>query len=287
MYLNDGNGNLVNAECSFDIHSGKQSIVIESCGGSPRRNPDYNQLVEIVLSRIQSSGAVILDILLESSKTQGMTDNQKQVQLSTMFPINLVGLKSADLNRLRKEIGSSIAKMYRNPSASSTGGNPQKRFRIVYDQYIPYDKMVNSNGSDQEDKAINANHTLSATEKEYIRKSRIGQGLFRKNVVSLYKKCAVLSIVEEDLLIASHIKPWSASTNAERLDHYNGILLSALFDRLFDKGFITIDSHGVIIVSSRLNSHDKKACGLTSSIQVKLDPKSKPYLVYHRVNVFK
>src|SRR5665811_1547849 len=76
------------------------------------------------------------------------------------------------------------------------------------------------------------------TEREELLKSRIGQGTFRQSLIKLRRKCYVTGIADERFLRASHIKPWRDSTNQERLDPYNGLLLSPIYDYLFDRAYI-------------------------------------------------
>lgn len=80
------------------------------------------------------------------------------------------------------------------------------------------------------------------------------QGTFRDMVVAAAYggKCCVTSIDNPQLLIASHIKPWAKSSNAEKLDPKNGLCLNALHDRAFDRGLITIDRKHRVRVSSEL-----------------------------------
>jgi hypothetical protein len=76
------------------------------------------------------------------------------------------------------------------------------------------------------------------TEKETLCATRIGQGQFRQDLESMWKACAATGRRELPLLRASHSKPWRASTDAERLDPYNGLLLVANLDVAFDSGYI-------------------------------------------------
>ena len=99
--------------------------------------------------------------------------------------------------------------------------------------------------------------------------------------------CPVTGITNPQLLIASHIKPWKACTNAERLDPQNGILLSALFDRLFDRGFITFGEHGNLIISPVLSLEDSERCGLTIARALELSERSRNYMQYHRAIEFR
>ena len=94
-----------------------------------------------------------------------------------------------------------------------------------------------------------------ATEKVSITLSRIGQGAFRVNLFKLWQSCSVTNANIPEILRASHIKPWKNSNNTERLNPYNGLLLTPTFDSLFDKGFISFEDDGFIILSKKLSPH--------------------------------
>jgi predicted restriction endonuclease len=85
-----------------------------------------------------------------------------------------------------------------------------------------------------------------------LAKARVGQGLFRKRVMLLDGACRVTGVTDARLLIASHIKPWRAATNAERVNGYNGVLLSPHVDALFDDHLITFDDDGRMHVHNSL-----------------------------------
>ena len=75
---------------------------------------------------------------------------------------------------------------------------------------------------------------IGETEKSNLVKSRIGQGIFRQKLASYWNSCAITGFKDMSLLVASHIKPWRASTNSERLDPFNGFLLTPNLDKAFD-----------------------------------------------------
>lgn len=127
---------------------------------------------------------------------------------------------------------------------------------------------------------------LQGYEKEIIVKGRINQGYFRNKLMNLYNGCCVCGIQNNDLLVASHIKPWSKSDSVEKTNPYNGLLLCALHDKLFDKGYISFENDGKIICSSFLNENDKKLCNIYDK-DISLNEKSLPFIIYHRNNIFK
>lgn len=83
-------------------------------------------------------------------------------------------------------------------------------------------------------------------------KTRVNQNVFRQIVVANYSgKCAITGIDLPELLFASHIIPWSKNEE-ERLNPENGICLSALYDKTYDKGLISINEKYQIIISDKL-----------------------------------
>ena len=130
---------------------------------------------------------------------------------------------------------------------------------------------------------------LQETERSAIVKSRIGQGLFRKELIKKYNSsCVITGINEKKLLIASHVKPWAVCTNAERLSVENGLLLSPTFDKLFDCGLISFADSGRILISSQLSAEvtSKLHISATDTFDLKASQELKQNLEYHRDVVF-
>ena len=137
--------------------------------------------------------------------------------------------------------------------------------------------------------AIKGDTTIPETERTAIIQSRIGQGIFRKSLMEKYHGCCIITGIDHpSLLVASHIKPWAASTNEERLSVNNGLLLSATYDRLFDNGLITFDKMGRLHLSSSIGSENVKRLRLEENMQfdLRLDGHMEEYLDYHRASVF-
>ncbi|OWP77092.1 HNH endonuclease [Flavobacterium oreochromis] len=83
-------------------------------------------------------------------------------------------------------------------------------------------------------------------------KTRVNQSVFRQIVLANYSaKCAITGIDIPELLLASHIIPWSKN-ESHRLNPENGICLSALYDKAFDKGIIGINKNYEVILSTSL-----------------------------------
>ncbi|WP_220682712.1 HNH endonuclease [Methanofollis formosanus] len=128
---------------------------------------------------------------------------------------------------------------------------------------------------------------LPETERASLVLSRIGQGVFRSDLKNYWKTCAVTGCAETELLVASHIKPWRDSDNFERLDVYNGLLLVPQIDRAFDRGYVSFDDGGKIIISRNLSDGDRKKLGIYPGMRLRTVEKNhRPYLEYHRQKIF-
>lgn len=131
----------------------------------------------------------------------------------------------------------------------------------------------------------------TTTEALRLTKERVGQDLFRKALMGYWGgACAVTGIQLPQLLRASHAKPWAdCATDAERLDAFNGFLLSAQLDALFDSGLITFDDNGELVTSPRLDPFHRNLLGIAGHPPLHLRWVSRqhlPYLTWHREEVF-
>jgi hypothetical protein len=107
------------------------------------------------------------------------------------------------------------------------------------------------------------------TERSGLVTSRVGQGAYRKRIIHRWQyKCAVTNFNKLDILIASHIVPWSKTTDHERLDVNNGLLLSPTYDALFDKHLITFDNKGKIQLSDQIEFSAYQKIGVTGKEQI-------------------
>lgn len=123
----------------------------------------------------------------------------------------------------------------------------------------------------------------SETEKEELRKARIGQGKFRKNLIDLWNHCSISEFEIVEFLTASHIIPWHKSSNRDRLNKYNGLLLLPNYDKLFDKGYISFDDNGLILLSKKLSLESYRKLGIKQTDRlVRIYEENKPFLRIHR-----
>ncbi|MCF0217146.1 MAG: HNH endonuclease [Fibrobacteraceae bacterium] len=131
---------------------------------------------------------------------------------------------------------------------------------------------------------------IAATETVEEVKRRVGQDVYREALENYWKNaCAVTGCTLRESLRASHAKPWADCENAEEcLSAYNGFLLTANLDALFDKGLITFDDEGRIVISESISSMDLSALGIVANMRLRwVDEKHKPFLKYHREHVWK
>ena len=122
------------------------------------------------------------------------------------------------------------------------------------------------------------------TERSGLITTRVGQGAYRKRIIHRWEyKCAVTGFNKLEILIASHIVPWSKSSNEERLDVHNGILLSPTYDALFDRSLISFDNKGRILLSDFIHAEAYQNIGVTGNERIKnLSPYNLAYLDRHR-----
>ena len=289
MYLRDENNQFIDSECSLDLFEGQPCIVIESSGGSSkprgieRRNPDYNKLLSLIFRRLAEMNARITQVVLDSKRVSGIPVSDRIVRLDRPYPVNL---RRVEIEPFRKMLQHEVSQMHREPDAK-TSGNSQKRIRICLEEMIDLDSLAGNSAIE----TIQAEEIyapgVTDTERDYLVAARVGQGKFRRELLARFAgACPITGIKQDQLLLASHIKPWKVCNNAERLDPMNGILLSALADRLFDKGLVSFTTTGDVLVSRYLTADDRDKCGVRTWRPLQLHDCSGPYLEYHRRAVF-
>ena len=124
-------------------------------------------------------------------------------------------------------------------------------------------------------------------------KVRIGQQFFRDAVLSAYnQRCCISGLANPKLLVASHIVPWREDEH-NRLNPHNGLALSALHDKAFDLGVITIDEDYRVVVSSQntdtndlfFNTAIASFHGRPIALPEKFYPAAQ-FLAFHREHIF-
>ena len=120
---------------------------------------------------------------------------------------------------------------------------------------------------------------MDNTEKTQIVLARRGQGIFKENVRKLEKRCRITGVERLEHLRASHIRPWRDSDNQVRLDGENGLLLTPSIDHLFDRGFISFENRGRLLISPVAHMESLRRMGIeTGTTTVRTSPKRSPEL---------
>lgn len=157
-------------------------------------------------------------------------------------------------------------------------------YEAALKQYYSYILEAANSGIEDDIKKIVADPQIEITEKTQLISARIGQGKYRKDLINLWRCCAVTGYADTSILVASHIKPWANSSNAERIDKFNGLLLLPNLDKAFDKYLISFDSSGKILISASLKQAE--ILGIKPDMSVALTKEHQVYMEHHRENFF-
>ena len=131
---------------------------------------------------------------------------------------------------------------------------------------------------------------ITDTDREALVLARRGQGRFRSNVRQVERACRVTKVERPEHLVASHVQPWRDSNHEQRLDGENGLLLTPSIDHLFDKGFISFEDSGRLIISPVADRASLQGMGISCSVPFSVGSFSegqRKYLGYHRDNVLR
>lgn len=135
---------------------------------------------------------------------------------------------------------------------------------------------------------IQKDEKITETEKETVVMARRGQGLFKQRVMRLERACRITGVTKDEHLRASHCKPWRDSSNEERLDGENGLLLTPTIDHLFDQGFIGFEGNGELLISPVAHLESLARMGISPDHKRNVGTFSsgqRSYLEYHRDEV--
>ncbi len=136
---------------------------------------------------------------------------------------------------------------------------------------------------------IRQDNQIPYTEKEALVKSRRGQGEYRRRVLSVEKACRITHVENPNHLIASHCKPWRHCSNEERLDGENGLMLTPSVDHLFDRGFISFEDSGRLLISPVADRESLQRMGIEVHQAVNVgnfSQNQRNYLDFHRNDIF-
>lgn len=198
------------------------------------------------------------------------------------------GVQSVYLTTLSGELFGALARLVGPELTVFVGG-----FRDVNASALDISKAQEDAEAvleDLESTRIITNSKLTETEREALVKSRLGQGQFKKNLSLVEKRCRITKVDRIEHLIAGHTKPWRKSTNDERLNGENGFLLTPTIDHLFDRGFISFEDTGEVIVSPVAHTESLRKMGLQPGERINVGSFTygqKQFLDFHRENVLK
>ncbi|PAO91370.1 HNH endonuclease [Stutzerimonas stutzeri] len=161
---------------------------------------------------------------------------------------------------------------------------------VLVDQLLGEPRTLASNSEHSAELAqvLPEDIALTDTERDALIKARVGQSGYRDELLGYWGGCAVTDCCVPMLLRASHIKPWRVASGAERLDPFNGLLLTPNLDLAFDQGLISFDDHGQILLGEDLDPDSARALNITSDLRLRqIDARHREYLAWHRDNLFR
>lgn len=237
------------------------------------------------------------------------TDNKKYKThihfQSNQISINTISLISDDRYFSKYKVRNKTSDEYRNKCFKIPYDVDE--FKYVMDYFLRYDenwlnrdietvidtaeqedvlKAQLDNSVDEIDKEIETKQ-LQGEEREALIKVRVNQSAFRKLLMRRYTHCCLCDVDDESLLVASHIKPWAKSSHEEKVDVNNGLLLCPNHDKLFDRGYISFDNGGHIVISDELSKNCAISMNIKNDMQIELSNDNIKYMEYHRNNVLK
>jgi hypothetical protein len=138
------------------------------------------------------------------------------------------------------------------------------------------------------EKQVASDTSVRETDREAIIRARCGQGIFKQRVMRIERQCRITAVTNLTHLLASHCKPWRDSSNEERLNGENGLLLTPSIDHLFDRGFIGFENSGELIISPVAHRPSLQKMGIETQQRVNVGSFTegqKHFLEFHRNSV--
>ncbi len=229
------------------------------------KNSFFNTAV-LIIPEEDPRYSIQFDVPIDLEEIVGTAGvNQKNIEKATVIDNSVIVVD--DKLTLQKILFRAAEYIYSQPD------NPLK----------DYQKTVN-----EELDRIKSSGKILTTEQEITIRQRVGQDTYRKSLMNLWgNSCSVTGCTFEVALKASHAKPWADATDSERLDAYNGFLLTANLDVLFDKGYISFKDTGEIMISSQIPKDDWNSLGINTSLKLRRVYKHNiKYLEYHRQHIW-
>jgi putative restriction endonuclease len=201
--------------------------------------------------------------------------------------LNGDGLQSVYLTKITEEFASMFARLI-GPEAHRAFEAAAEVGRSA--RITPAPESTLEEWEHRVEVGIRENLEIPDTERQALILSRRGQGRFRESVRQVERACRITKVQRAEHLVASHVKPWRDSTNEERLDGENGLLLTPTIDHLFDKGFISFENSGDLILSPLGDRASLQRMGVDTDRPVNVGTFSegqRRFLDYHRDNVLR
>lgn len=176
---------------------------------------------------------------------------------------------------------------------SGKGGMGQNQFWYGNEKIISEVREYISNIENNQNNVISSIEDISiiqeGKERTALIKTRVNQSSFRDRLFALHKKCCITNcgVSAKELLIASHIIPWSQSDKYQKLNVNNGLMLCPNHDKLFDAGLISFDSAGKIMISQNLSETDRLFMNVTSDMRINVSDECLEFMKYQRENIFR
>ena len=214
----------------------------------------------------------------------GFMDAIKPVLPKKYSPLqpNGSGLQSVYLTRVPDEMAAVLLDLLGGHARALVAG-------LQVNESRPVDAAIGLiEWEEHEIREVTANQAIPETERQSIVLARRGQGLFKKRVMLLERACRVTGVDQLQHLRASHCKPWRDSSNEERLTGENGLLLTPSIDHLFDRGFISFDDKGDLLISPVAHSVSLSRMGIDVQSRRNVGTFSsgqRQFLEFHRENV--
>ncbi len=181
--------------------------------------------------------------------------------------INLIGEQAIKLRAMFQTISESGEKTSEPPTAVGL---------VEWEEHLEND--------------IRNNLSLSETERKTLILARRGQGIFKQNVMQIESQCRITKVDRVEHLRASHIKPWRDCDNSqERLSAANGLLLTPTIDHLFDRGFISFEDNGELLIAPAAHHLSLKKMGVETDRAINVggfSDEQRQFLNFHREDVF-
>lgn len=167
--------------------------------------------------------------------------------------------------------------------------NSQNSIEYYFRLFVDYFGEVEHPESIRKQQENIENSSISEKQKVDYRKARLGQGKYRIKLLESCPVCPITLVSDDRILIASHIKPWSQSSEKEKMDPMNGLMLTPTFDYLFDRGFLSFTEDKKSILSPFLSNMTYKKIGISDGKNFPHLPIEgrEHYLNYHRSNILK